>query len=315
MNLMQFDLNLLLAFDAIYRHQSLSLAANELSLTQPAVSAALKRLRTHLGDPLFVRTSRGMRPTPFGDDIAPKVSQVLEVLRGLDKPAVFNPASTDIHYRVYINDIGMIVTMPAVVNHLREHAPHARMTLVDLRPDEVVDALDSGDIDLAIGYFFGMPNWAHQQNLRNTKFVCLVKRDHPEIGDTLSLEQFLRCRHALYATSGSMHYGVEQALARLSLSRNVALTVPRFSALPFLVAQSDLIVTVPEDLALLFAQLLDVKVFKLPLSQANFQIKQYWHERLHAEPAHKWLRQVVRGLVSRLAADATNEFRARLRPG
>ncbi len=309
MNLLQFDLNLLLTFDAIYRHQSLSLAADELNLTQPAVSAALKRLRNHLGNPLFVRTSRGMRPTPFADEMAPKVTQVLEVLRGLDKPTAFTPATTDIHYRVYINDIGMIVTMPHVVNHLREHAPHARMTLVDLRPDEVVDALDSGDIDLAIGYFFGMPNWAHQQNLRNTKFVCMVQRNHPEIGDTLSLEQFLRCRHALYATSGSMHYGVEQALARLSLSRNVALTVPRFSALPFLVEHSDLIVTVPEDLANRFSQLLDVKVFKLPLAQTQFQIKQYWHERLHAEPAQKWLRQVVRQMATRLAANLKQELR------
>ncbi len=298
MNLSQFDLNLLLSFDAIYRHQSLSLAAQELNLTQPAVSAALKRMRLHLGNPLFVRTSRGMRPTPFADAMAAKVTHVLQVLAGLGQPEAFAPATSDIHYRVYINDIGMIVSMPSVMEYLREHAPQARVTLADLRPDEVVDALDSGEIDLAVGYFFGMPNWAHQQTLRNTRFVCMVRRDHPEIGDTLSLEQFLDARHALYATSGAMHYGVEQALARLNLARNVALTVPRFSALPFLVAQTDLLVTVPEDLGELFTRMLDVKLLKLPLPQPGFQIKQYWHERLHAEPAHRWLRKVMKEITA-----------------
>lgn len=293
MNLAQFDLNLLLSFDAIYRHQSLSLAAQELDLTQPAVSAALKRMRAHLGNPLFVRTSRGMRPTPFADAMAPKVTHVLQVLAGLGKPEEFTPATSDIHYRLYINDIGMIVTMPKVMRYLREHAPRARLTMVDLRPDEVVEALDNGEIDLAVGYFFGMPNWAHQQTLRDTRFVCMVRRDHPDIGDTLTLDQFLRARHALYATSGSMHYGVEQALARLNLTRDVALTVPRFSALPFLVAQTDLLVTVPEDLGELFTGLLEVKLLTLPLPQPGFQIKQYWHERLHAAPAHRWLRQAM----------------------
>ena len=293
MDLLRFDLNLQLCFDAIYRHQRLSAAADELNLTQPAVSAALKRLRAHFDNPLFVRTSRGMRPTPFSDGIAPKIAQVLEVLKGVDLSSEFTPASTTINFRVYINDVGMIVAMPQVLAHLRKHAPHARLTIVDLRPDEVVDALDSGNIDLAIGYFLGMPNWARQQNLRTTRYVCMVAGHHPEIRDSLSLEQFLRCRHAMYVNSGSQYYAMEQALAERGLTRDVILHVPRFSALPFLVAQADLIATVPEDLGTLFSRLLDVRIFTPPLELANFQIHQYWHERLHAEPAYRWLRQIV----------------------
>lgn len=300
MDLLRFDLNLLLCFDAIYRHQSLSAAADELNLTQPAVSAALKRLRAHFDNPLFVRTSRGMRPTPFSDGIAPKIAQVLETLRSVDTSAEFSPATTTINFRVYINDVGLIVATPGVLAYMREHAPHARLTIVDLRPDEVVDALDNGDIDLAIGYFLGMPNWARQQNLRTTRYVCMVAGNHPEIRQSLSLEQFLRCRHAMYMNSGSQYYAMEQALAQRGLTRDVILNVPRFSALPFLIAQSDLIVTVPEDLGTLFSTLLDVKVFKPPLELANFQVRQYWHERLHAEPAYRWLRQVVYDKASTL---------------
>lgn len=302
MNLLQFDLNLLLVFDAIYRHNNLSVAAGEMGLTQPAVSAALKRLRLRFGNPLFVRTSRGMRPTPYGDDLAPKVSQALKILREMDQPNVFLPATTEINYRVYINDIGLIVLMPAVLKYLRETAPRARITILDLRPDEVVDALDRGDVDLAIGYFLGMPNWAHQQNLRNTSYVCAVRKDHPRIGNSLTLEQFLQCRHAMYDTSGSLHNRVEQALAKINRTRDVALTVPRFSALPFLVMHSDLIVTVPEDLGVLFSKLIDIKILRPPLQLASFQIKQYWHERLHAEPAHKWFRQVVRSMSEDIGA-------------
>ena len=293
MNLLDFDLNLLVAFDAIHRHQNLSAAAEELSLTQPAVSAALKRMRLRFGNPLFVRTSRGMRPTPFADDMAPKIAQALKMLQEVDQPTMFSPATTEINFRLYINDIGLIVLMPSVLQVLRREAPRARVTIVDLRPDEVVDALDQGAIDLAIGYFLGMPNWAHQQNVRDTSYVCAVRSDHPKIGNALSLQQFLACQHAMYDTRGSLHNSVEVALARLNLTRDVALRVPRFTALPFLVMQSDLIATVPEDLGAMFSKLIGIKTFRPPMALGNFQIKQYWHDRLHSEPAYKWLRRVV----------------------
>jgi len=293
MDLLRFDLNLLLCFDAIHRHQSLSAAGDELGLTQPAVSAALKRLRGHFDNPLFVRTSRGMRPTPYADDMAPRVAQVLELLRGVDSASEFSPATTTINYRIYINDTGLIVLMPRLMAHLRQHAPLSRLTVIDLRADEVVDALDSGEVDLAIGYFLGMPNWARQQHLRKTRYVVLARQHHPVVGQQLTLDRFLQCRHAVYAGRGAQHYNFEQALAQMSLTRDVALTVPRLAALPFLIAGSDLITTVPEDLATMFCELLPIRQFDPPLDLAPFQIKQYWHQRLHDEPAYHWLREAV----------------------
>ncbi len=297
MNLQDFDLNLLLTFDAIYRHNSLSAAANELSLTQPAVSAALKRMRDLFGNPLFVRTSRGMRPTPYADDMAPKIARALAIIREVDQPSVFDPATSEVHFRIYINDIGAIVVMPKVIEYMQREAPKTKLTILDLRPDEVVNALDRGEIDLAIGYFLGMPNWVHQQNLRNTKYICAVRKNHPTIKDSLSLDQFIKAKHAKYDTTGSLHSAVEQALAQLNLTREVSLVAPRFSALPFLIADSDLIVTMPEDLLVSFSEFINIKIFDPPLPLADFQIKQYWHERLHADAAYKWLRNAVRDVT------------------
>ena len=294
MDIADFDLNLLRTFDAIHRNQSLTAAAAELGLTQPAVSAALKRLRERLANPLFVRTSHGMRPTPHADQIAAKVAQALALLRDVDRVASFSPQTTTVNYRVYINDVGMQVVMPHVMRHLSEHAPGARLTIPDLRPDEVVDALDRGDIDLAIGFFLGMPNWAHQQTVRRTSYICAVRSDHPVVHDSLSLEQFLALKHGMYATSGSPHGIVEQTLAQLGLAREVSLRVPRFTTLPFLIEQTDLIVTIPEDLGLAFSRMLRVKLFQPPLPLPRFEIKQYWHPRHHAEPAYRWLRRVIK---------------------
>lgn len=293
MELNKLDLNLLKTFDAIHRHNNLTAAAVELGLTQPAISAALKRLRGHFDNPLFVRTSHGMRPTPHADTIASRTTRALDILREVDQSATFALATTTVHYRIYINDIGLLVVMPQVLRHVSEQAPHAKISIIDLRPDEVVDAMDRGEVDLAIGYFLGMPNWARQQTLRKTTYICAVRSEHPDIGDSLSIEQFLRARHAIYATSGSPHGIVDETLARMNLSRNVALRVPRFAALPFLIAQSDLLVTIPEDLGQIFSRLIDIKVFAPPVPLGQFEIKQYWHERHHAEPAYRWLRTVV----------------------
>ncbi len=306
MDLLEFDLNLLRSFDAIYRHQSLSGAATELGLTQPALSAALKRLRAKMGNPLFVRTSHGMRPTPFADSVAGQLTRALDILRNLDQPAEFSPQANTIHYRLYINDVGMLVVMPQLMRRVRELAPRAKITVLDLRPDEVVDAMDRGDIDLAIGLFLGMPNWAHQQTVRNSSYVCAVRAGHPDITDHLSLEQFLRNEHAMYWTTGSPHSQIEQVLARQGLTRSIGARVPCFAAVPFMVAATDMIATMPQDLATLFSRLVPIRLFAPPLDLPNFEIKQYWHTRHHAEPGYRWLRALVRDETHRaLQPDAT----------
>lgn len=300
MELLDFDMNLLLTFDAIHRHHSLSAAAIELGLTQPAVSAALKRLRGRFGNPLFVRTSHGMRPTPYADGMSGKIRRALDILRQVDLADEFSPLTSTIDFRIYINDIGMLLVMPQVVKRLSELAPKARLTILDLRPDEVVSALDAGTIDLAVGYFLGMPNWAHQQTIRATSYVCAVRSGHPDIQGELSLAQFVKARHGIYWTTGSAHSAVEEALARLDLNRDVMLRLPRLSALPFFIAESDLIVTIPQDLGVAFSRLIGIRLFKPPLELPDFEIRQYWHERHHADPANRWLRAIIKNEIAEM---------------
>jgi DNA-binding transcriptional LysR family regulator len=303
MDLQSFDLNLLLGFDAIYRHQNLSAAGHELGMTQPAMSAALRRMRDQFGDQLFVRTPHGMRPTPLADEVAKRVTQVLTLVREIDHWSAFEPSTTTVQYRIYLNDVGLIVLGPLLVKHLRDLAPHAQLLVVDLRPDEVVEALEKGEIDLAIGYFLSMPKWARVQTVRRLGYTCLVRRDHPTIGDKMTLEQFLACKHAMYASSGSLYQAVEQTLARMKLTREVALTVPRLGLLPFLVAESDMIATVPDDLGVVFENLINVRRVRPPMKLDDYEIRQYWHQRLHTEPAYIWLRESVARILKQLAKE------------
>ena len=300
MHLPTFDLNLLCAFDAIYRSQSISAAAIELGLTQPGLSSAQKRLRECVGDPLFVRTSSGMRSTPFADNMAPKVSEALKILSGIDQPVNFTPATSNVNLRIYISDAGLHVVMPQVVERMNVHAPHASLTVVDLRPNEVTAALDGGSIDMAVGYFLDMPNWARQQVVRATSYVCAVRKNHPRIQDALTLEQFLAERHCAYWTSGSSHSKLEQTLSRQRIVRDVAFRSPSFTSMLLLASQSDMIATVPEDLAFTFNRILDICLHPCPVALPRFEIRQYWHERQHAAPASKWLRGLFRGAAADL---------------
>ena len=177
-------------------------------------------------------------------------------------------------------------------------ATHAQLTVMDIRQDEVVSALDNGEIDLAIGHFVGVPNWARQQFLRSTSYVCAMRSDHPDIDETLSLAQFLNARHALYWTHESTYGRLDEMLAKRGYTRDIALRIPRLAAIPFAVATSDLLVTIPEDLGMLFQKFLPIKLLPMPLALPGIQIKQYWHERLHADPGHRWLRNVVRQVVN-----------------
>ena len=303
MELASFDLNLLRSFDAFFRHHSISAAAEEMGFTQPGASAVLRRMRASFGNPLFVRTARGIKATPFADHMAPKIAAILEVLRELDRPSKFVAGTSELNFRLYVNDAGLMMLLPRLVQRLGQEAPLVKLTIADLRPDEVIDCLDKSQIDVAVGYFLRVPNWARQQKLRDTSYVCVVRADHPLIQHDLSLEQFLAGKHVMYWSHDAIHDTLERTLARLKLSRDVRLRVPRFSALPSLIAQSDLILTVPEDVAIAMARLTQIRTLKPPLPLARFQVRQYWHERLNTDPAHRWFRRMVKEETEKLLTD------------
>jgi DNA-binding transcriptional LysR family regulator len=291
MNLADLDLNLLRVFDAVYTHRNVSAAAAALSLSQPAVSNALKRLRGEFGDELFTRTPQGMEPTPLADRAAVTVGHALALLRdGLEPGQVFDPSRAQRTFTLIMSDIGEIVFLPALLQFLQGAAPGVRIEALTLPVKESRLAMESGAVDLAIGFLPDLKAGFYQQRVFEQKYVCMVRRDHPRIGETLSMKGFTEARHAVVNAQGTGHGIVETMFERAGLTPEVLVRLPHFLAVPMVVAATDLVVTVPQKLGEAFARVLPVRLLPHPLRIPVFQVNQYWHRRYHKDPANQWLR-------------------------
>jgi DNA-binding transcriptional LysR family regulator len=289
------DLNLLVVLDVLLRLQSVTRAAAELGMSQPAISLALNKLRKTLGDPLFVRGSRGLSPTRRAESLAVPVRQVLDQIRNdvLRQPA-FDPATTGRTFTFNMADVGELVFLPRLRAHLQAAAPGADLRTVSTPPAELAAALESGEVDLAVGYFPHLQGAViYQQRLFSHSFVCMVRKNHPVFRTQMTKKQFLEARHVVVDQEGKSHELFEETLAAQGLARRVALRVPHFLAVPLLVAESDLVVTVPYAIGASFAKMADLKMLRPPIEVGLPEVKQHWHARFHHDQANRWLRGVV----------------------
>lgn len=291
MDLARFDLNLLRVFEAVHVHRNASLAAESLGLTQPAVSNALRRLRRELGDELFIRTPAGMEPTPRAERLAAGVSQALALLReGVETTGDFVPAAARRRFTLLMSDIGEVVFLPRLIAFLEREAPGVTCRTVTAPARAARLALESGAVDLAVGFLPEFKTGFYQQRLFSQSYVCLVRRDHPQFGGQLTAKGFRGARHAIVDAEGTGHGIVETVFERAGLEPEVRMRLPHFLAAPFLVAETDLVVTVPQRLGEIFARVLPLKLYAHPLAIPSFQVNQYWHRRYHKDPANQWLR-------------------------
>lgn len=296
MNISRLDLNLLLVFDALWRRHSVSRAAEEVGLSQPAVSNALKRLRAQLDDQLFVRTGKEMAPTPLAEELGAVIPAALAQIRaGLQRRRVFDPRSETTTYTLIMTDIGEIVFLPRLLRHLKDEAPGISLRTVQLPADETPRALETGEVNLAIGFMPDLENGVYQQQLFTTTYVCIVREDHPLIRGRMTRVQFLAATHAVAEAVGTGHYVIERQLEQLGEARRIGLRVPNFLALPSIIASTDMIATVPEPLAAAF-QSIAIRIIRHPIPFPPLPIKQFWHERYHDDPANRWLRQTCTSL-------------------
>jgi DNA-binding transcriptional LysR family regulator len=297
MNKARVDLNLLSVFEAVWRLQNVSAAAEELGLSQPAASNAMRRLRDHFADRLFVRTAKGMQPTPLALDLGPLVSTALgQIELGLHRRRDFDARGADRNFTVIMTDVGEIVFLPRLLQHLKENAPKISIRTVQLSAEATRHALESGAVDLAIGYMPDLKTGVYQQQLFTTEYVCIVRKNHPTIRGRLTAKRFLEATHAVAEAAGTGHYVVEAQLARLGVQRRIGLRIPNFLALPAIVASSDMIATVPEPLAAASQPMLNIRVVPHPVAFPKLSIRQFWHERYNDDPANKWLRQTCTSL-------------------
>lgn len=297
MNISSIDLNLLVAFDAVWRLKSVSRAADAVGLSQPALSNALRRLRHQFHDPLFIRTAHGMLPTPAAQELGQCVSAALsQIDAGLRRRRAFDPKSDERTFAIIMTDIGEIVFLPKLLERCRREAPGISIRTIQLSADATSTALEAGEVDLAIGFMPDLRSNVYQQRLFTTEYVCIARKDHPAIRDRMNRRVFSQALHAVAEATGTGHYVVEQKLDRLGLRRRIGLRVPHFLALPVIVSVTDMVATVPEPLAQAFIQAVNIKLLPHPIQFPKLAIKQFWHERYHLDPANRWLRQTVTAL-------------------
>jgi DNA-binding transcriptional LysR family regulator len=297
LNIADLDLNVLVVFDAMLEHQSVTRAGQALNLSQPAMSAALAKMRVQLGDPLFVRTGHGMRPTPRALQLSEPVKKILEMVRleVLQQPA-FDPAMAQRVFTIITPDIGETVFMPRILSHMAAHAPRIAIRSVAMSSEGAAEALELGRADLAIGYFpdLAKPGFYQQRLFKNT-FVCMVRADHPRVHDSLTMADFMAESHALVRPAGRTHL-FERFLEAKNIKLDIRVELSQFASLLTIIPSSDLVATVPRDIGHVFASLARVRLVDPPMKPPSFHLMQHWHTVVNNDSANIWLRQMIKSL-------------------
>jgi DNA-binding transcriptional LysR family regulator len=287
------DMRLLSVFDEVYKTRSVSRAAENLQLPQTSVSVALARLRRQFNDPLFVRTPQGMTPTPHAEQLLRPLRQALELLREATKQqVVFDPATSTRTFRISMTDVSHLAFLPGLMRRAEQVAPSVHIEVLRIGGD-TAQRLLAGDSDLALGYMPELEAGFFQQQLLMQRFACVLRRDHPRIGDTLDVAAFCRERHVVVTTPGTGNALLESELRRLGIARRIALSLQTLPGLGHLLAQTDLLATVPERVAQTLVGIAQVKMVAPPLDTPAFAIKQHWHERYQQDPGNRWLRTLI----------------------
>lgn len=302
------NLNLLPAIVAIHEHGSVTAAARALGTSQSAVSTALARLRGEYGDPLFHRAGRGMEPTARMEALVGPLREALARVEGTfaSEPR-FDPATTERTFTFAMTDLGEMVFLPKILRAVRRLAPRASVRSVAATPAQIERGLENGEIDLAVGYFPDLREKAFlERHLFFHHFVCLLRADHPIRATTLTLAQFRALEHAVVYGAGRSYEIVEQFLKARKIRRRIVLQTPHFMSIPFIISQSDLVVTVPHAVGMIVrGGHLNVRIAQPPLRTPRIDLKMHWHRGVQRDAANRWLRDLVAGLFT----DETDEWR------
>lgn len=319
--LARFDLNLLVAFDALAREQNVTRAAERLGVTQSAMSHALRRLRELLGDPLLVRGQSGMKLTARAEAlVVPLRSGLVSVDRALSRPEPFLPANARRGFRLLSPDLFDVLAIPLLLERIRSQAPGVDLAVVVLEGRRRAESLESGEVDLVITprveeFQGGSPRLDASGLVRRTLlhdgFSCFLRADHPILprrtrrgsksGVELSLEAYAGLSHVLVSPSGDGPGLVDELLAKQGLCRRVALRVPHFFSALAIVEKSDLILTGPSALVHLLGSR-PVLSLAAPLRLPRHALHMVWHERFTTDPGHAWLRELVAEVAQQIAA-------------
>lgn len=296
-----FDFNLLPVLAAIHDQGGVSAAARHLGMSQSAVSAALARLRAKYRDPLFHRTGHGMEPTQRMHGLIDPLHEALARIDGtLTSEAVFHPKTTERTFTFAMSDLGEMVFMPKILRRVRDLAPRATVRSVAASAPQIGRGLETGEIDLAVGYFPDLRKKSFlEKHLFHHHFVCLLRTNHPIRATTLSLPQFLQLEHAVVYGAGRSYEMFERFLKSKKIHRRVVLQTPHFMSIPSIISQSDLIVTVPHAVGVFVQSAhMNIRIVQPPMRTPKIDLKQHWHRNFQRDPKNSWLRALVAGLFT-----------------
>ncbi|MBN9409322.1 MAG: LysR family transcriptional regulator [Burkholderiales bacterium] len=306
MELHDIDLNLLVVFRQLLLERRVSRVAETLGVSQPAVSNSLAKLRRLFGDELFLRTPGGMQPTTYAQQLAGPVNEALALLHGgINLRASFEPATSDRAFTLGMTDIGEIYFLPTLAQHLRQHAPAVTLSTVRDTAVDQREELASGQMDLAIGLLPQLRAGFYQRRLFTQRYVCLMRRGHRLGRKRLSQSDYAAAEHLVVVAAGTGHGQVDALLARNGIERRVHLSVPHYLSVGHILADSDLIATVPERLADRLLEPFGLEKAAHPVKLPDVAINLFWHARYHRDPANRWLRELMIELFADRRAPAT----------
>ena len=293
MDIRNVDLNLLVVFDAMARHCSVGRAGEALGLSQPATSAALARLRTLFDDALFVRAGTQMKPTPRALELAPAVHRVVETINAdILRQASFDPARAERSFTILTPDIGEVAFLPGVLRRLRQEAPQVRLQATARSRFAAAESLESGEADLAVGFFPDLHKAGFfQQALFKTSYACVTCATSGPAVARMTQRQYLAARHVVVRPDGREHL-LDRFLDDKGWRRHVTLELSHFMSLLSLLPGTDLVATVPEDIATVMERHIAIRRIALPFSVPEIDVQQFWHRRMQHDPANRWLRGV-----------------------
>jgi DNA-binding transcriptional LysR family regulator len=294
MELKDVDLNLLVVFHQLLVDRRVSKVATSLGLSQPGVSNALSRLRKLTDDPLFLRTPKGMEPTPFAEQLADPMARALQDIHSaINQRSSFDPTTSKRAFAVGMTDIGEIYFLPKLMKELSRLAPHVSLSTVRNAAVNLQDEMEVGHVNLAIGLLPQLKAGYFQRRLFKQHYVCMFRRGHALDKRQISLTEFSAADHVVVVSEGTGHGKADELLRRKRIDRKVVLTVPHYVAVGHILHDSDLVATVPERLAQALVKPFGLSYVRHPAKLPEIAINLFWHGRYQKDPAIAWLRALI----------------------
>ncbi|WP_432737148.1 LysR family transcriptional regulator [Maridesulfovibrio sp. FT414] len=294
-NLPNIDLNLLVILDRIYRERSLTIAGKKLFMTQSAVSHALSKLREHFEDRLFIRRGNSMDPTPLCMTLHERIAPSLKnLLQSLDDRGEFNPATSKRTFCMGLSDYLCRLLLPGILSRMQEDSPEVSIRIVQTTYEQRAEMLKNGKLDIFLGCSRDYGAGIMQELLFEDREVCVVRHDHPIKGATMTEEELASSEFAALSLSESGLGFLEDFLYRKGVQRRIKVVVQQETVIPALVVDSDLVGTLAERLAKMHVAKDRLRIVKLPLENTQFKVFQHWHSINNDDPAHQWLRSIIR---------------------